>query len=67
MNFLELTLEQWIDIGLSITVLLATAILGRWVIRIILAVSFFVLRVSRRIHWMMLFWTQSPHRFIGWL
>ncbi len=35
MNFLELTLEQWIDIGLSITVLLVTAILGRWVIRII--------------------------------
>lgn len=35
MNFLELTLEQWLDIGLSLAVLLTTAILGRWVIKII--------------------------------
>ena len=35
MDFSNLTLEQWLDIGLSITVLLATAILGRWVIKII--------------------------------
>ena len=42
MNFSELTLEQWLDIVLSISVLLATAILGRWVIRVILG------RVIRR-------------------
>ncbi|MGB7875466.1 MAG: mechanosensitive ion channel family protein [Anaerolineales bacterium] len=35
MNFLDLTLNQWFDIGLAIGVLLATAILGRWVINII--------------------------------
>lgn len=35
MKFSELTLEQWLDIGLSLTILLATTILGRWVIKII--------------------------------
>jgi len=34
MSFSELTLAQWIDIGLAIVVLLATIILGRWIIKI---------------------------------
>ena len=35
MNFSELTLEQWIDIGISIVVFLVTVILGRWIIKFI--------------------------------
>jgi len=33
MDFSTLTLEQWLDIGLAIGVLLATAIFGRWIIK----------------------------------
>ena len=43
MIFAELTLEQWIEIGFAVTVLLATAILGRWIIKIIFS------RVIRRL------------------
>ena len=35
MNITELTLEQWINVGLAIIVFLGTAILGRWVIKTI--------------------------------
>jgi len=35
MSFVDLTLDQWIDIGLAVTVFLAIAILGRWIIKII--------------------------------
>ena len=35
MNFTELTLEQWIDIGISFSVLLLTAILGHWLIKLV--------------------------------
>jgi len=33
MNISEITLEQWLDIGLAIAVFLATAIFGRWIIK----------------------------------
>jgi small-conductance mechanosensitive channel len=33
MDFSTLTLEQWLDIGLAIGVLLVTAIFGRWIIK----------------------------------
>ena len=35
MNFSDLTLEQWIDIGFSIGLLLATVFLGRWIIKVL--------------------------------
>jgi MscS family membrane protein len=35
MNLSELTIEQWLDIGVAIVVFLATVILGRWVIKVI--------------------------------
>jgi len=43
MNFADLTLEQWIDIGLALVVLLGTAILGRWIIKLLFS------RVIRRL------------------
>jgi len=35
MNFADLTLEQWIEIGLAIGLLLATVFLGRWIIKVL--------------------------------
>lgn len=35
MDFSNLTLNQWIDIGIAVIVLITTAALGRWVIKII--------------------------------
>jgi small-conductance mechanosensitive channel len=35
MIYSELTLEQWIDIGLALGVFLATLFLGRWIIRVL--------------------------------
>lgn len=35
MNWSEISAEQWIDIGLSLLVVVATAILGRWIIRVL--------------------------------
>jgi len=35
MNLSILTFEQWIDIGISVLIFLATAILGRWIIKLI--------------------------------
>jgi len=34
MNFLELTLDQWLEIGLAVGVFLGTALFGRWIIKI---------------------------------
>lgn len=42
MDFTNLTTEQWIDVGLSVIVFLAIAVLGRWIIKIIFS------RVIRR-------------------
>ena len=42
MDFLNLTLAQWLNVGLAVGVLLATAIFGRWIIK------FFFGRVLRR-------------------
>ena len=42
MNFADLTLNQWIDISLALVVFLGTAILGRWVIKLLFS------RVIRR-------------------
>ncbi len=43
MNWSSLTQTQWTDIGISILIFLATAILGRW------AIKFIIKRIARRI------------------
>jgi small-conductance mechanosensitive channel len=35
MNFADLTLDQWIDIGVGLGLFLATALLGRWIIKVL--------------------------------
>jgi MscS family membrane protein len=35
MDFLDLTLEQWFDVGLAIGIFLVIAIFGRWVIKVL--------------------------------
>ncbi len=46
MGFSNLTNDQWIDIGIAVSVLLATAALGRWIIKIIF--SRFIRRITGR-------------------
>ena len=43
MNFSNLTIEQWMDIGLAILIFIATVFLGRWIITLIFT------RVIRRL------------------
>lgn len=35
MNFSNLTIEQWIDIGIGLGLFLATVLLGRWIIKVL--------------------------------
>jgi small-conductance mechanosensitive channel len=36
MRILELTIDQWTEVGISFLIILATAVLGRWLVRIVL-------------------------------